>query len=98
MLSRGKIYDMKNLKVPDQVRAFNNLYQDSLCQSNYHEEQRYGRRSEGMNNATRINRALFINRVMENADQYGAAGAHQMSNNNVSSHSGGGGPVQYNSI
>ena len=28
MLSRGKIYDMKNLKVPDQVRAFNNLYQE----------------------------------------------------------------------
>lgn len=74
MLNRGKIYDMKNLKVPDQVRSFNNLYQDSICQSQYHEAQRYGRRNEGLSIATHVNRALFINRVMENAEQYGAQG------------------------
>lgn len=64
------------------MRTFNNLYQDALCQSQYHEEQRYGKRSEAMNNATRVNRALFINRVMENAEQYGVGGGMQMSGNN----------------
>jgi hypothetical protein len=78
---------MKNLKVPDQVRTFNNLYQDALCQSQYHEEQRYGKRSDALHNATRVNRALFISKVMETAQQYETAPAHhQLSNRDVSSH------------
>ena len=47
-----------------------------------------------MTNATRINRALFINRVMENAENYGAQAIHQQ---NVSSHSGGV-PVNPNNV
>lgn len=27
-LSRAKIFDMKNIRVPDQVRSYNNLYQE----------------------------------------------------------------------
>lgn len=67
---------MKNLKVPDQVRNYTNLYQDAICQSQFHEVQRYGKRTEGMANAQRVNRALFINKVMENAENQNAAGVH----------------------
>lgn len=27
-LSRAKVFDMKNIRVPDQVRAYSNLYQE----------------------------------------------------------------------
>lgn len=27
-LSRAKVFDMKNIRVPEQVRSYNNLYQE----------------------------------------------------------------------
>lgn len=33
-LSRAKVFDMKNIRVPEQVRSYNNLYQDSIPLSN----------------------------------------------------------------
>ncbi len=48
----------------------------AICQSQFHEVQRYGKRTEGMANAQRVNRALFINKVVENAENQNAAGVH----------------------
>ena len=36
-LSRAKIIEMKGIKVVDQVRSYNNLYQDSICTTKAHE-------------------------------------------------------------
>ena len=41
-----------------------------------------------MNNAQRVNRALFVNRVMENADNMNPAGVHQQSHGGVSNQDG----------
>mmetsp|Transcript_24343 Transcript_24343/g.33206 ORF Transcript_24343/g.33206 Transcript_24343/m.33206 type:complete len:232 (-) Transcript_24343:239-934(-) len=48
ILSRAKIYDMKKLKVPETVRNYANLYQDSIVASQYHELQKFGQRQEGL--------------------------------------------------
>ena len=49
--------------------------------------------------SNRVNRALFISKVMESAQQYESAPAHhQLSNRDVSQHSGPGGPSGYNTL
>lgn len=64
-LSRAKVFDMKNIRVPEQVRSYNNLYQDSIPQSTHHEIQRYGKRAPGLDSSKRVNKATFMNQIME---------------------------------
>lgn len=64
-LSRAKVFDMKNIRVPEQVRSYNNLYQDSIPQSTQHEIQRYGKRAPGLDSSKRVNKATFMNQIME---------------------------------
>jgi len=56
---------MKNIRVAEQVRSYNNLYQDSIPLSNQHEIQRYGKRAPGLDASKRVNKAVFMNQIME---------------------------------
>lgn len=59
-LSRAKIFDMKGVRVQDQVRSYNNLYLDSIPLSNQHEIQRFGKRAPGLDMSKRVNKATFM--------------------------------------
>ena len=41
-LSRAKLFDMKGLKPPPKVKAYQNLYTDSAVTSKFHERQKFG--------------------------------------------------------
>lgn len=68
-LSRAKIFDMKGVRVQDQVRSYANLYQDSIPLSNQHEIQRYGKRAPGLEGARRVNKAVFMNQIEQKRNQ-----------------------------
>lgn len=68
ILSRAKIYDMKKLKVPDTVRNYANLYQDSIVASQYHELQKFGQRSEGLRHT--VKGATYV-KIDPNQEQEG---------------------------
>ena len=59
-LSRAKIIDMKGIRVPEQVRSYQNLYQDSICLTRAHEKQRYGS-PKGLEKSRTKGRATYIN-------------------------------------
>ena len=59
-LSRAKIIEMKNIKVSEQVRSYQNLYQDSICLTKAHEKQRYGS-PKGLEKSRTRGKATYIN-------------------------------------
>lgn len=69
ILSRAKIYDMKKLKVPETVRNYANLYQDSIVASQYHELQKFGQRSEGLRNTVKGATYVKIDHEAQNQEQ-----------------------------
>lgn len=41
----------------------------SVCPSNYHETQRYGKRAEGLANIKNVKRATYINQIQQMQQQ-----------------------------
>lgn len=55
---------MKGIKVQDQVRSYQNLYQDSICLTRAHERQRYGS-PKGLEKTRTKGRATYVNMMSQ---------------------------------
>eukprot|EP00350_Pseudokeronopsis_sp_OXSARD2_P013532 CAMPEP_0170549886 /NCGR_PEP_ID=MMETSP0211-20121228/7996_1 /TAXON_ID=311385 /ORGANISM="Pseudokeronopsis sp., Strain OXSARD2" /LENGTH=134 /DNA_ID=CAMNT_0010856137 /DNA_START=164 /DNA_END=568 /DNA_ORIENTATION=- len=41
-LTRAKLFEMKNLRLQNKIKSYNNLYNDGIMQSKFHERQKFG--------------------------------------------------------